>query len=181
MASSFLWLQRLPLHVVYRLNCKFLRRLVSSVFLSFSFDLMELEISIWMTLPSLVVIYVSFFKTNVNLQIRGIKSYSCIYSMTLWEAQGEFLEKEMATHSRVLAWRIPESGEPCGLLSLGSQRVGHDWSDWAAAARIPSLGIVGWTTSWCRQMNLLAYFFSQQLFGCLSGTWHYSGYLGYTS
>ena len=44
------------------------------------------------------------------------------------------LEKEMATHSRVLAWRIPGTGEPGGLPSMGSHRVGHDWSDLAAAA-----------------------------------------------
>ena len=44
------------------------------------------------------------------------------------------LEKEMATHSSVLAWRIPGTGEPSGLLSVGSHRVGHDWSDLAAAA-----------------------------------------------
>ena len=44
------------------------------------------------------------------------------------------LEKEMATHSSVLAWRIPGTGEPGGLPSMGSQRVGHDWSDLAAAA-----------------------------------------------
>ena len=44
------------------------------------------------------------------------------------------LEKEMATHSSVLACRIPGTGEPGGLLSLGSHRVGHDWSDLAAAA-----------------------------------------------
>ena len=44
------------------------------------------------------------------------------------------LEKEMATHSSVLAWRIPGSGEPGGLPSMGSHRVGHDWSDLAAAA-----------------------------------------------
>ena len=44
------------------------------------------------------------------------------------------LEKEMATHSRVLAWRIPETGDPGGLPSLGSHRVGHDRSDLAAAA-----------------------------------------------
>ena len=36
------------------------------------------------------------------------------------------LEKEMATHSSVLAWRIPGTGEPGGLPSLGSHRVGHD-------------------------------------------------------
>ena len=44
------------------------------------------------------------------------------------------LEKEMATHSRALAWRIPGTGEPGGLPSMGSHRVGHDWSDLAAAA-----------------------------------------------
>ena len=44
------------------------------------------------------------------------------------------LEKEMATHSSVLAWRIPGTGEPDGLMSMGSHRVGHDWSDLAAAA-----------------------------------------------
>ena len=44
------------------------------------------------------------------------------------------LEKEMATHSSVLAWRIPGMGEPDGLPSMGSHRVGHDWSDLAAAA-----------------------------------------------
>ena len=43
------------------------------------------------------------------------------------------LEKEMATHSSVLAWRIPGTGEPGGLPSMGSHRVGHDWSDLAAA------------------------------------------------
>ena len=44
------------------------------------------------------------------------------------------LEKEMATHSSVLAWRIPGTGEPGELPSMGSHRVGHDWSDLAAAA-----------------------------------------------
>ena len=43
------------------------------------------------------------------------------------------LEKEMATHSSVLAWRIPGMGEPGVLPSMGSHRVGHDWSNLAAA------------------------------------------------
>ena len=49
-----------------------------------------------------------------------------------WETQvrslgGEdLLEKEMATHSSILAWKIPWTEEPCGLLSMESQRVGHD-------------------------------------------------------
>ena len=41
------------------------------------------------------------------------------------------LEKEMATHSSVLAWRIPGTGEPGGLPSMGLHRFGHDWSDLA--------------------------------------------------
>ena len=45
------------------------------------------------------------------------------------------LEKEMATHSSVLAWRIPGTVEPGGLPSVGSHRVGHDWSDLAVAVK----------------------------------------------
>ena len=44
------------------------------------------------------------------------------------------LEKEMATHSSVLAWRIPQTGEPGGLPSMGLHSIGHNWSDLAAAA-----------------------------------------------
>ena len=52
-------------------------------------------------------------------------------------------EKEMATHSSGLAWRIPGMGEPGGLPSLGSHRVGHDWSDLAAvAARASQVALV---------------------------------------
>ena len=42
--------------------------------------------------------------------------------------QEDPLEKEMATHSSILAWRIPRMEEPGGLQSTGSQRVGHDWA-----------------------------------------------------
>ena len=51
------------------------------------------------------------------------------------------LEKEMATHSSVLAWRIPGTEEPGGLPSMGSHRVGHNWSDLAAAAAAAALGL----------------------------------------
>ena len=49
------------------------------------------------------------------------------------------LQKEMATHSSVLAWRIPGTGEPGGLPSMGSHRVGHERSDLAAAAALSFL------------------------------------------
>ena len=45
---------------------------------------------------------------------------------------GDSPEKEMATHSRILAWRIPGTGEPGGLMSMGLHRVGHESSDLAA-------------------------------------------------
>ena len=44
--------------------------------------------------------------------------------------------KEMATHSSVLAWRIPGTGEPGGLPSMGSHRVGHNWSDLAVSLNL---------------------------------------------
>ena len=47
----------------------------------------------------------------------------------------------MAAHSSGLAWRIPGTGEPGGLLSMGSHRVGHDWSDLAAAAVLKNMGV----------------------------------------
>ena len=43
----------------------------------------------------------------------------------------ESLEKKMAIHSSIPAWRIPRTEEPAGLKSMGSRRVGHDWSDLA--------------------------------------------------
>ena len=47
--------------------------------------------------------------------------------------QEDPLEKEMATHFSIHAWRIPWTEEPGGLLSMGSKRVGHDCSDLARA------------------------------------------------
>ena len=47
-----------------------------------------------------------------------------------------YMEKAIATHSSVLAWRIPGMGKPCGLPSMGSHRVGHEWRNLAAAATV---------------------------------------------
>ena len=52
----------------------------------------------------------------------------------------------MATHSSVLAWRIPGMGKPGGLLSMGLHRVGHDWSDLAAAA--VAAGLMNMPSEW---------------------------------
>ena len=66
------------------------------------------------------------------------------------------LEKEMATHSSVLAWRIPVMGEPSGLPSMGSHRVRHDWSDLAAHYICQDHENAKWFT-WCHEV-CTAYF-----------------------
>ena len=77
------------------------------------------------------------------------------------------LEKEMATQSSVLAWRIPGMGHPGGLPSMGSHRVRHDWSDSAAAQwqaqvinikRVPVLSRYTWLLRAELSLNSTIYF-----------------------
>ena len=75
--------------------------------------------------------------------------FACVYwTVTSSNFKGK-LEKEMATHSSVLAWRIPRTGEPGGLPSMGSHWVGHDWSDLVAVvvvgekSRVQTTGLPG--------------------------------------
>ena len=80
------------------------------------------------------------------------------------------LEKEMATHSSVLAWRIPGMGEPGGLLSMGSHRVRHNWSDLAAAAVI-RLPIISFGILFIQRLNFHFTLLGQSLspyWACLS-------------
>jgi len=63
-------------------------------------------------------------------------------SLSLFTFHFHTMEKAMATHSSVPAWRIPGTAEPGGLPSMGSHRVRHDWSDLAAAAVAWSLQTV---------------------------------------
>ena len=87
---------------------------------------------------------------DTPLQYSGLENpmdggawWAAVHGVTMsWTQLSDFtftfhfhaLEKEMATHSSVLAWRIPGTGKPGGLPSMGSHRVGHDWSNSAAAA-----------------------------------------------
>ena len=64
--------------------------------------------------------------------IRGVAKSRTWLSNFTFTFHFHALEKEMATHSSVLAWRIPGTGKPGGLPSMGLHRVGHDWSDLAA-------------------------------------------------
>ena len=67
--------------------------------------------------------------------------------MWVWSlGQEDLLEEGMATHSSMLAWRIPWTEEPGGLWSIGPQRVRHDWSIWAYASK-STMSQVGWNIS----------------------------------
>ena len=68
------------------------------------------------------------------------------------------LEKEMATHSSVLAWIIPGTGEPGRLLSMGSHRVRHDWNDLAAACKRHLLTELMNTSYTYQDSSVFAYF-----------------------
>ena len=74
--------------------------------------------------------------------VRGVAKSRTRLSDFTFHFHSHALEKDMATHSSVLAWRIPGTGEPGGLPSMGSHRVGHDWSDLAAAASCFSMLLV---------------------------------------
>ena len=75
---------------------------------------------------------IPWMEESGRLQSMGPLSQTWLSDFTL-TFHFHALEKEMATHSSVLAWRIPGMVEPCSLLSMGLHRVGHDWSDLAAA------------------------------------------------
>ena len=64
--------------------------------------------------------------SDKDIKTSGAQSYLAFLSFYIPN-----MEKEMETHSSVLAWTIPGMGEPGGLPSMGSNRVGHDWSDLA--------------------------------------------------
>ena len=72
-----------------------------------------LESSMYLTLSSLVAQMVKNLPAVQEIQVQSL-------------GQEDPREKGMATHSSVLAWRIPGTGEPGGLPSMGSHRVGHD-------------------------------------------------------
>ena len=89
----------------------------------------------------------------------------------------------MATHCSVLAWRIPGMVEPRGLLSVGSHRVGHDWSGLAAAVHTP-IYTFSWKCStdphkfdpiyslhFLSTFPLVLAFLVAQIVKCLSATW----------
>ena len=83
------------------------------------------------------------------------------------------LEKEMATHSSVLAWRIPWMEKPVGLQSMGSHRVGHDWSDLVVVVVVVVYNLIANTSKgvlfsapfWClcQKLSLSPLYFNKTL------------------
>ena len=62
------------------------------------------------------------------LVVQSVKNLPVVQETQVWSlGQEDPLEKEMATHSSILTWKIPWTEEPGGLQSMGSQRVRHDW------------------------------------------------------
>ena len=74
-----------------------------------------------------ILIEVWYFYYLSNFWWIWLNGFQTYLSELLWVG----LEKELATHSRALAWRIPGTAEPGGLPSMGWNRVRHDWSDLA--------------------------------------------------
>ena len=63
-----------------------------------------------------------------NLVAQMVKNMPATREIQVWSLGGEDpLEKQMVTHSRILAWKIPQTEEPYELQFMGLQRAGHDW------------------------------------------------------
>ena len=77
---------------------------------------------------------------SLEAAVQGVAKSQTWLSDVTFAFHFHALEKAMATHSSVPAWRIPGMGEPGGLPSMGSHRVGHNWSDLAAAAAAALFG-----------------------------------------
>ena len=68
-----------------------------------------------------------FTYITISLMAQTVKNLPAMREMLVQSlGQQDLLEEEMATHSNILAWRIPQTVEPGGLQSMGLQRVGHD-------------------------------------------------------
>ena len=104
--------------------------------ISFRYNIAQIQRRQWQPTPVLLPGKSHGWRSLVGCSPRGRWESDT----TKWLPTSTFhfhaLEKEIATHSSDLAWRIPGTGEPGRLPSMGLHRVGHDWSDVAAAAQI---------------------------------------------
>ena len=84
-----------------------------------------LRIVSYKTLMSPLPLFCTLFSSGIAQMINNLAAMRETWVGSL--GQEDPLKKEMATHSSILAWRIPRTEEPGGLQSIGSQRVGHDY------------------------------------------------------
>ena len=75
--------------------------------------------------PGLLCVGILFFSIadSISFLVISLSNFLCLLGSVLMCCR---MEKEMATYSKILAWGIPQTGEPGGLPSVGSHRVGHD-------------------------------------------------------
>ena len=74
-------------------------------------------------------LYVTYTSIQISLVVQMVKSLLTVQESRVQSLdQEDPLEKEMATHSSILDWRIPWTEEPGELQSMGLRRAGHDWS-----------------------------------------------------
>ena len=88
------------------------------------------ERSLWSRIFSTMFLFLLLLNNTLSVSpvAQGLKRLPAMQETWVWSLDWEDpLEKEMPTHSCILAWRIPWTEEPGGLQSMGLQRVGHDW------------------------------------------------------
>ena len=100
------------------------------------FSLNWIQESYWLTFQlviiwaGLIFLLFTFYWCVVDLwaSLVAQRVGNLVWSLVRSLGQEDLLEKAMATHSSILAWRIPWTEKPCGLESMRSQRVRHDWA-----------------------------------------------------
>ena len=92
---------------------------------------------------------------RASLVAQRLKSLTAMQETWVWSLGWEDpLEKEMVTHSSILAWRIPWTENPGGLQSMGSQRVGHSWATSPRGFLVGTMGKESACNSGHRQMQV---------------------------
>ena len=97
----------------------------------------------------------SVFRTRASLVAQMVKNRPARWETHVWPlGQEDPLEERLATHSSILAWKIPRTEEPGGLQSMGSQGVGHNWAITVSLYSIRWITPSGWGiregSRWCR-------------------------------
>ena len=120
--------------ILWVFNSKWLQWLYGSCcfpYLIFFFNCSEIYITLNLSFDHFEVYDLGAFSRfpGASPMAQWVKNPPGVQEMWVlpWDGE-ELLEKEMATHSSIIAWRIPRTEEPGGLHSMGSQRVGHDWA-----------------------------------------------------